>query len=369
LTINDLDMHILECRPDQPEPSPNHPLVILLHGFPELSYSWRKIIQPIADAGYHVVAPDQRGYGRTTFSSGRTQFSDELSPFWMLNLVKDIVHLVYSLGYTSVAAVVGHDFGSPVAGYCALIRPDLFKSVVMMSAPFTGPPAQSIPAYVKFMSQLVNDLAGLDPPRKHYAHYFSTDDANADMCNAPGGLRKFLRTYYHAKSADSTHITTPHRLPILTATALAALPHYYIMPLHASMPQTISAEAPSDAVVANDQWLPNADLDVYVSEYTRTGFQGGLNWYRCLMDSQSLGQLQVFTGMKVVVPAMFIAGKEDWGVYQLPGAAELMRHKVCERMDQEDFIIIEGAGHWVQQEAPDAVLENLLRFLKKHPAQ
>jgi len=372
VVIQDLDMHVLECTPLSPSPQATvtTPLVLLLHGFPELSYSWRKVIQPIADAGYHVVAPDQRGYGltklRTALPSDRIRFTDDLSPFRMLNLVKDIICLVHTLGHTSVAAVVGHDFGSLVAGFCALIRPDLFKSVVMMSAPFPGPPSLQLDSptnpTVAFMSRVADELAALNPPRKHYTQYFSTPDANADMCTPPSGLSAFLRTYYHVKSADMAHVT-PYSLPSATA-AVAVLPHYYIMPLHATMPQTIYASAPPDTDVSK-HWLPDAELDVYVSEYSRTGFQGGLNWYRCLTDEQSLNTLQVFAGKKITVAAMFVAGSEDWGVYQSPGAAELMRDTLCEKMAQEDFVLVSRAGHWVQQEAPGAVVENLLRFLKK----
>ena len=114
------------------------PLILLLHGFPELAYSWRKIMLPLAAAGYHVVAPDQRGYGRTTGWDGA--YDGDLDSFRLPNLVRDALGLVSALGYRSVAAVVGHDFGSPVAAYCALIRPDVFRSVALMSAPFGGPP-------------------------------------------------------------------------------------------------------------------------------------------------------------------------------------------------------------------------------------
>ena len=110
--------------------------MLLVHGFPELGYSWRKVMLPLAEAGYHVIAPDQRGYGR----SGGTDvtFDDDLAPFSTLNRVRDMLALINALGHRNVAMVVGHDFGSPVAGWCALTRPDVFRSVVMMSAPFGG---------------------------------------------------------------------------------------------------------------------------------------------------------------------------------------------------------------------------------------
>src|SRR5882762_4835018 len=132
--INGLDMHVLEAGFE----AKGRPLVLLLHGFPELAYSWRKVMPPLAAAGYHVIAPDQRGYGRTI--GWDDSYNDDPDQFRTLNMVRDAVALVYALGYRSVAAVVGHDAGSPVASWSALIRPDVFRSVTMMSSPFAGPP-------------------------------------------------------------------------------------------------------------------------------------------------------------------------------------------------------------------------------------
>jgi pimeloyl-ACP methyl ester carboxylesterase len=113
-------------------------LVLLLHGFPELAYSWRKVMLPLAAAGFHIVAPDQRGYGRTT--GWDSDYDGDLSSFRILNAVRDAVGLVSALGYRDVALVAGHDFGASVAAWCALVRPDVFHSVALMSAPFAGPP-------------------------------------------------------------------------------------------------------------------------------------------------------------------------------------------------------------------------------------
>ena len=133
-SINGLTMHVLEAGYEVA----GRPCILLLHGFPELAYSWRKVMLPLAAAGFHVIAPDQRGYGRTTGWDG--SYDGDLSSFRILNVVKDALALVFALGHRSVAAVIGHDFGSPVAAYCALTRPDVFRSVAMMSAPFAGPP-------------------------------------------------------------------------------------------------------------------------------------------------------------------------------------------------------------------------------------
>ncbi|KAJ7741935.1 epoxide hydrolase [Mycena maculata] len=365
-SINDLEMHILEAFPSIARTS-KPPLVILLHGFPEMSYSWRKIMGPLSQAGYHVVAPDQRGYGRTKISGESiVKYEDDLTPFRMTNLVKDIVTLVYTLGYESVAAVVGHDFGSPVAAYCALIRPDLFKSVVLMSAPFTGPPKLSLGNARPSLDfkKVVEDFAALTPPRKHYWFYCSTPEANAHMTKPPGGLHAFLREYYHMKSADWKG-NAPHPLSALDAGVMAELPHYYVMPLDATMPEAVHPFGPSAEEIQGNVWLTEEELNVYTAEYARTGFQGGLNsCYRIATSPAWSSDLELFSGKQIEVPAMFLAGTQDWGTYQLPGGVEAMRGRACKNM--EDFVLIDGAGHWVQQEQSDKVVEHLLKFLGKH---
>ncbi len=132
--INGLRLHVLEAGYE----TPGRPCVLLLHGFPELAYSWRKVMPALAEAGYQVIAPDQRGYGRTT--GWDADYDGDLNSFRLLNLVRDALGLVSAFGYRSVDAVVGHDFGSSVAAWCALVRPDVFRSVALMSAPFAGPP-------------------------------------------------------------------------------------------------------------------------------------------------------------------------------------------------------------------------------------
>ena len=133
--INGLRMHVLEAGFE----TQGRPCVLLLHGFPELAFSWRKVMPVLAAAGYHVIAPDQRGYGRTT--GWDANYDGDLNSFRLLNLVRDALGLVSAFGYRHVDAVVGHDFGSSVAAWCALVRPDVFRSVALMSAPFAGPPA------------------------------------------------------------------------------------------------------------------------------------------------------------------------------------------------------------------------------------
>src|SRR5450755_1865193 len=194
--INGLRMHVLEAGFE----TRGRPCLLLLHGFPELAFSWRKVMPHLAEAGYHVIAPDQRGYGRTTGWEAR--YDGNLDSFRLLNLVRDALGLVSAFGYRSVDAVIGHDFGSPVAAWCALVRPDVFRSVVMMSAPFGGPPKLPFdtadrPAKPTREDPAHRELAALARPRKHYQWYYSTREANADMVHAPQGLYDFLRAYYH----------------------------------------------------------------------------------------------------------------------------------------------------------------------------
>lgn len=360
--INGLRMHVLEAG----FATPGRPRLLLLHGFPELAYSWRKIMLPLAEAGYHVIAPDQRGYGRTT--GWDADYDGDLDSFRFLNLVRDAIGLVFALGHRSVACVVGHDFGASVAAWCALLRPDVFRSMTLMSAPFAGPPAlpfntagAGAPSLAPVPAPDIHaELAKLDRPRKHYQWYYSTREANADMQGAKQGVHDFLRAYYHHKSADWAG-NSPVPLQSWSATELARLPTYYVMDLQKGMAETVAAEMPSPAEIAANGWLPDNELAVYSAEYRRTGFQGGLQWYRCRTQGRLGAELQVFSGRTIDVPSAFIAGRSDWGIYQTPGAIDRMRQSAC--TDMRACHLIEGAGHWVQQERPVQVVEHLLGFL------
>ena len=360
--INGLTIHILEAGFE----SKGRPCVLLLHGFPELAYSWRKVMLPLAHAGLHVVAPDQRGYGRTTGWNG--DYDGDVGSFRMLNLARDALGLVSALGYRTVKAVIGHDFGSPVAAWCSLLRPDVFRSVVLMSAPFAGPPALPFntdndgnatkPSDVN----IHEELAALPRPRKHYQWYYSTREANENMWKCPQGVHDFLRAYYHHKSADWKN-NNPFALKSWSAGELEKMPTYYIMDLDKGMAETVAPEMPSASGIAANKWLPDEELSVYSAEYRRNGFQGGLQWYRCTTDSKYLAELQVFSGRTIDVPSMFIAGKHDWGSYQVPGALEKMQSSACTQM--RGCHLLDGAGHWVQQEQPEAVSKLLIQFLQQ----
>ncbi len=365
--INGLVVHLLEAGFE----TPGRPLVLLLHGFPELAFSWRHVLPALAAAGYHAMAPDQRGYGRTTGWDGR--YDGDVGSFGMLNLARDALGLVMALGYRQVHAVVGHDFGSPVAAWCALLRPDVFARVVLMSAPFAGPPALPLsgPPALPFntadrpaAAQPVDvhaALAALPRPRKHYQWHYATPGANAEMLQAPQGVHDLLRAYYHHKSADWPG-NQPEPLRGWTADELARLPTYYVMDLHAGMADTVAPHMPTPAQIAANRWLPDADLRVYSDEYTRTGFQGGLNWYRASIGERWQAGLQLFAGRRIEVPALYIAGRADWGTYQKPGGFEAMQAGVCSQL--RGVHLVDGAGHWVQQEQPEVVNRLLLDFLR-----
>jgi pimeloyl-ACP methyl ester carboxylesterase len=365
--INGLRVHVLEAG----FAVSGRPCVLLLHGFPELAYSWRKVMPSIAAAGFHVIAPDLRGYGRTT--GWDDDYDGDLGAFRLLNYVGDAVGLMSAFGYRSVAALCGHDFGSIVAAWCALVRPDVFRSVAIMSAPFAGPPAlpfntaERAPSRTAAASPgaagrtLDEELAALDPPRKQYRRYYSTREANDDMRNAPQGIHAFMRAYYHMKSADWKQ-NKPFPLQAVTARELARLPTYYVMELGKNMAETVAAEMPSASEIAACRWLPEEELTVYSSEYWRTGFQGGLQGYRVRLVDKYNAELQTFSGRTIDVPSLFIAGRSDWGAYQTPGALESMQKTACTRMLGTH--LVDGAGHWVQQEQPEAVTRLLIEFLQ-----
>ena len=359
--INGLRMHVLEAGFE----TKGRPCVLLLHGFPELAFSWRKVMPQLAAAGHHVIAPDQRGYGRTTGWDG--DYDGYLNSFRLTNLVRDALGLVSAFGYRSVDAVVGHDFGSSVAAWCALVRPDVFRSVVLMSAPFGGPPplpfnTADAPPKPKHEDPVHRELAALPRPRKHYQWYYSTREANQDMHRAPQGVHDFLRAYYHHKSAD-WKANAPYPLKSWSAGELAKLPTYYIMDLAEDMAATVAKEMPPAAAITANTWLPDHELSFYSAEYVRTGFQGGLQWYRCGTSGAFIAELQTWSGRTIDVPSCFISGKQDWGTYQRPGVYETMQTKACSNMIS--CHLVEGAGHWVQQEQATEVSRLLQAFLKQ----
>jgi len=233
-----------------------------------------------------------------------------------------------------------------------------------MSAPFAGPPPlRPLPAEAPAEPprDIHAELAALPRPRKHYQWYYSSRAANADMHHPPQGMHAFLRAYFHYKSADWKQ-NQPFPLKRWSAEELAKMPTYYIMDLDKGMAETVAPEMPSAAEITVCRWLSDAALRVYSGEFERTGFQGGLQWYRCATDSRFMAEFKLFAGRTIDVPACFIAGRSDWGIYQKPRDLERMQQRACTQL--RVCQLLEGAGHWVQQEQPEKVAALLLEFLR-----
>ncbi|HJS92145.1 MAG TPA: alpha/beta hydrolase [Steroidobacteraceae bacterium] len=356
-------MHVLEAGFEEPR----RPCIVLLHGFPELAYSFRHQLLPLARAGFHVIAPDLRGYGLT--AQRPVSFSDSLVPYMVIDRVTDVLELARAMGHEQVGCVVGHDWGGPTAEWCARLRPDVFSSVVSMSTPFAASPSLPLGSAAKSAPgaphpDIEKELAALPRPRKHYTWYYASAQANEDLWHPPQGVHDLLRAMWYFKSADWKG-NRPFPLKSWSATELAKLPEYYVMDLHKGMAETVAQHMPSKEYIASCRWLSEADLDVYTKEYTRTGFQGGLNSYRILIDPEFSGEVKAFSGRTVDVPACFIGGAEDWGVRQAPGAFENMG-KACTKLLRVD--LVPGAGHWVAEEEPQRVNAILLHFIEQAQA-
>ena len=236
-----------------------------------------------------------------------------------------------------------------------------------MSAPFTGTPTIPTNTTGDLRTAISNpniydELENLPRPRKHYQRYYQTRDANQNMWKAKQGLSNFIRAYYHYKSADWAD-NKPHPLAERSATEWAKMPTYYIMDLTEGMAETVASVMPSTEVVAENSWLTDSELSVYVNEFGRTGFQGGLNSYRMGATGIGTAELQLYAGKTINQPSLFISGASDWGTYQNPGALDRMQDTAC--TDMRGVHIVEGAGHWVQQERPQITAKLILEFLRQ----
>jgi len=359
--VNGLTVHVLEAGFE----TPKRPAVLLLHGFPELAYSWRKVMLPLAAAGYHVIAPDLRGYGRTT--GWDDNYDGNFASFRTHELSRDALGLMMAVGHDSVHAIVGHDVGSTVAAYCTLVRPDFFRSVIILSCPFGGVPplpfgveGQASPN-LQPVAPAKDPLASLSRPRKDSTTYFSTRNANNEMLNSQQGLHDFQRAYFHVKSADWSE-NKPFALTSGTAEEFAKQPTYYVLDLDKTMPESVAPYMPSQNEIDACKWLPDNEIDFYTQEFKRTGFQGGLNWYRCTINGLNRSDLELFSGHTIDVPSCFISGVADWATFRPPGALEQMQLQACTKM--QSFHIIEGTGHWLQQEQPEQLTGLIVDFLQ-----
>jgi pimeloyl-ACP methyl ester carboxylesterase len=306
---NNIDMRYAEIG--------SGPLVLFCHGWPESWYSWRHQLTGVSAAGFRCVAPDMRGYGGT-------QAPEPIDQYTLYHLVGDMAELVKALGETK-AIIVGHDWGAPVAWHAALWRPDLFPAVCAMSVPYAPP------GYVDVLTALekfgINDF---------YLQYFQKP--GVPEAELQQDIRGALRRIYYTAGGEFTE----------KGKGFARLGEGTLL--------TNTVDPPS-----LPPWLSEADLDYYTQEFSRTGFRGGLNWYRNLRRNWELGG--PWRGQPIRQPSLFIAGSRD-GVLRFPAAQAQLDAFPKTLPSLRGSHILDGAGHWVQQERPAEVNKLLIDFLK-----
>jgi pimeloyl-ACP methyl ester carboxylesterase len=309
LAVNGVNMHVAEQG--------EGPLVILCHGWPELWYSWRHQLPALAAAGYRAVAPDMRGFGRT-------EAPERIEDYTILHTVGDVVGLVGALGERE-AIVIGHDWGAPVAWTAAMMRPDLFRAVVGMSVPHR--PRSAEPP-LKALRQ-----AGL---HNYYWIYFQEPGvAEREFERDVGGtLRKLLYGVAGDAPIDREN-------PLVVPEGQGFLDRLV---------------APS----ALPAWLLDEDVQTMVGEYQRTGFRGGLNWYRNIDRNWAL--TAPWRDAVIRQPALFIAGTRDPVIAGKRGEAAI--EHMSRAVPGVKKVLIDGAGHWIQQERPKEVNAAVLEFLR-----
>ncbi len=308
LRTNGINMHIAEQG--------HGPLVLLCHGFPELWYSWRHQLPALAAAGYHVVAPDQRGYGQT-------DRPDEIEAYSLLHATGDMVGLVQAVG-AEQAVIIGHDWGAPVAWFCSLLRPDLFPALGLLSVPYF-PRADSPP------SEAMRLVAG---EQQFYQQYFQEPGkAEAEF---EADVRTSLLKFLYSNSGDAR---PEQRWQFVFGKEAHCLDS-------ATVPERLPP------------WLTPQDLAIFTQAFERTGFRGGLNWYR---NADRTWELTSFLrGAKLRQPALFIAGEHDTLMTLNRSAIDTLED-VMPKLRKK--VVLPGAGHWIQQERPTEVNGLLLEFL------
>ena len=316
ITTNGIRMHIAEQG--------RGPLVILCHGFPESWYSWRHQLPAIASVGFHAVAPDMRGYGQTDRPS-------EIDQYTLLHLVGDMTGLVDALG-ADTAVIAGHDWGAAVAWHCALLRPDRFRAVIGLSVPFR---ARGPARPTTVMPQTETSV--------FYMLYFQTPGvAEAEY---ERNVRDSMRRILYSASGDA-----PRPQPGPSPAPAGMVPRQGGLLSLRINPTTLPA------------WLTDADLDFYTAEFSRTGFRGGLNWYRNIDRNWEL--LAAYAGALVNVPALYVAGDRDLVVAAGGGPEKVIANLRALVPKLRGTIILFGCGHWTQQERPNEVNAAIVDFLR-----
>lgn len=311
IPVNGIEMNVAEYG--------EGPLVLMCHGWPEIWYSWRHQLVALAAAGFRAVAPDMRGFGRTTAP-------DDVAAYTILHNVGDVVGLVSALGEKR-ALIVGHDWGAPVAWHAALMRPDLFPAIVAMSVPHRRRGA----------------LPPLETLRKagkadYYYLYFQEQAAEDEFSRDP---RFTLARILTIGSGDTPR---EHKMSMYVDRAKGFL-------------------GASRDLVPLPPWLTETDVDVFADEYRRSGFRGGLNWYRNIDRNWVL--TAPWHDAKITQPALFIAGTHDAVITGSIGQRALDEMgNVVPKLERK--LLIGGAGHWIQQERPDDVNAALIEFARRH---
>jgi pimeloyl-ACP methyl ester carboxylesterase len=309
VTTNGIKMHYVEQG--------SGPLVVLCHGWPESWYSYRHQIPALAAAGFRVVAPDQRGYGQT-------DKPEPIEAYSIFNLVGDIVGLVNSLGVDS-AVIVGHDWGAPVAWNSALLRPDIFRAIALLSVPY-------FPRSPMHPIEGMKAMAGAD---NFYQLYFQE----------PGKVEKEL-------DADPRRTMA---MMLYSASGDPPLDQQWKFCFPKSTKFIETGVVPKQL----PPWLTEADLDFFGNEFKKSGFRGGINWYRNM--GRNWEMTAFLDGEKLRQPSVFAAGAEDCVGKMYPGGYDNVRAFMP---NLTKSVIIPGAGHWIQQERPQQVNDILLEFLK-----
>jgi pimeloyl-ACP methyl ester carboxylesterase len=316
LDTNGIRMHVAEAG--------EGPVVVLCHGFPESWYSWRHQLAALAEAGYHTVAPDQRGYGHTDRPNA-------IEAYTLLHLVGDLIGMLDALG-APTATVVGHDWGAPVAWHAALLRPDRFPGVIALSVPFI-PRGPSRPTSV---------MPRTDDAIFYQLYFQEPGVAEAELERDP---RETIRRMLYWGSGDGRNSAL-----VPGAGNVGMVPRSGGFVGRREAPATLPA------------WLTELDVDVYAGEFARTGFRGGLNWYRNIDRNWEL--LAPWAGAKVTVPALYMTGDRDL-VTAFRGMDRLLPALKSFVPDLRDTIVLPGCGHWTQQERPAEVNAAMLRFLRQ----
>jgi pimeloyl-ACP methyl ester carboxylesterase len=301
------------------------PLVLLCHGFPESWYSWRHQLKALAEAGFRAVAPDMRGYGET-------DRPEPIEAYTLLHLVGDMVALVPALGAMS-AVIVGHDWGAPVAWSAALLRPDVFRAVAGLSVPL-------LRRGLGFTTAM---MPKTDKSQFYMLYFQEPGVAEAEFERDPSLTH---RAVLFGGSGDAP----PRQTDGSPDSAVGMVPRAGGFLSRRGAPERLPP------------WLTEADVDFYAGEFARTGFRGGLNWYRNIDRDWAL--MAPFEGLKVTVPALYIAGDRD-SVVAFAGAAIPGMRAFAPEL--RDTVMLPGCGHWTQQERPEEVNAALIKFLRELP--